>query len=78
MAALRTFRHYRISQDRNGGTVELWRSGTEVACLAVDTQRHVFVELHVAVLSRTGNWIRRPFSNWCNWQPRCGTAICSE
>lgn len=49
MAILQTFRHYRISQDRTGGTVELWRSGTEVACLAVDTQRHVFVELHVAV-----------------------------
>ena len=52
MASLQTFRHYRISQDRNGGTVELWRSGTEVACLAVDTQRHVFVELHVAVSSQ--------------------------
>lgn len=49
MAALQTFRQYRISQDRNGGTVELWRSGTEVACLAVDTLRHVFVELHVVV-----------------------------
>ncbi len=49
MATLQTFRNYRISQDRTGGTVELWRSGTEVACLAVDTLRHVFVELHVAV-----------------------------
>ncbi len=49
MATLQTFRNYRISQDRTGGTVELWRSSTEVACLAVDTQRHVFVELHVAV-----------------------------
>ena len=49
MATLQTFRHYRISQDRTGGTVELWRSGTEVVCLAVDTVRHVFVELHVTV-----------------------------
>jgi len=47
MAALQTFRQYRISQDRSGGTVELWRSGTEVACLAVDSLRHQFVELHV-------------------------------
>ncbi len=49
MADLQTFRQYRISQDRAGGTVELWRSGTEVACLAVDQQRQVFVELHVAI-----------------------------
>lgn len=49
MATLQTFRQYRISQDRSGGTVELWRSGTEVACLAVDSQRHAFVELHVAI-----------------------------
>jgi hypothetical protein len=49
MATLQTFRQYRISQDRAGGTVELWRSGTEVACLAVDTQREIFVELHVTV-----------------------------
>lgn len=47
MATLQTFRHYRISQDRSGGTVELWRGGTEVACLAVDAQRLSFVELHV-------------------------------
>ena len=51
MATLQTFRQLRISQDRTGGTVELWRSGTEVACLSVDTQRHVFVELHVTVAS---------------------------
>jgi len=49
MATLQTFRHFCISQDRTGGSVELWRSGTEVACLAVDTRRHVFVELHVTM-----------------------------
>lgn len=49
MATLQTFRQFCISQDRTGGSVELWRSGTEVACLAVDTQRHVFVELHVTM-----------------------------
>jgi hypothetical protein len=49
MASLQSFHQFRISQDRNGGTVELWRSGTEVACLAVDTHRQVFVELHVTL-----------------------------
>ncbi|MBP7949492.1 MAG: protein kinase [Verrucomicrobiales bacterium] len=49
MSALQTFRHYRISQDPKGGAVEAWRSGTEIVCLAVDTPRQVFVELHVAI-----------------------------
>ncbi len=47
MATLQTFRHYRISQDLGGGTVELWRGAKEFACLAVDAQRLSFVELHV-------------------------------
>lgn len=49
MSALQTFRHYRISQDPKGGAVEVWRSGAEVVCLAVDTLRQVFVELHVCI-----------------------------
>lgn len=49
MPALPAFRHYLICQDREGVTVELWRGGEEVACLAFDTKRQVLVELHVAV-----------------------------
>jgi hypothetical protein len=49
MSANQTFRHYRISQDPKGGAVEIWRSGSEVVCLAVDTLRQVFVELHVGI-----------------------------
>ena len=49
MSAIQTFRHYRISQDPSGGAVEVWRSGSEVVCLAVDTLRQVFVELHVGI-----------------------------
>ena len=48
MAALQTFRQYSISQDQKGGTVELWRSSTEVVCLAADNARQIFTELHVA------------------------------
>jgi hypothetical protein len=49
MSAIQTFRHYRISQDPVGGAVEVWRSGSEVVCVAVDTLRQVFVELHVGI-----------------------------
>jgi hypothetical protein len=49
MSALPAFRHYCICQDAEGGTIELWRSEEEVACLAFDTKRQVLVELHVAV-----------------------------
>lgn len=49
MAGLQSFRQYLISQNREEGTVELWRNDDEVACLAVDTDRRVFVELHVAI-----------------------------
>lgn len=49
MTTLQSFRHYRISQDRKGGTVELWRSNSEVVCLVVDTLRQAFSELHVVI-----------------------------
>lgn len=49
MSALPAFRHYCICQDAAGGTIELWRSEEEVACLAFDSKRQVLVELHVAV-----------------------------
>lgn len=49
MSANQTFRHYRISQDLQNGAYELWRNSHEVVCLAVDTVRQVFVELHVGI-----------------------------
>ena len=49
MSAIQTFRHYLIAQDPSGGAVEVWRSGSEVVCLAVDTLRQIFVELHVGI-----------------------------
>lgn len=49
MSAIQTFRHYRISQDSQAAAVELWRTRNEVVCLAVDTLRQIFVELHVGI-----------------------------
>lgn len=47
-AALQTFRQYLVCQNRDGGgTVDLWRDATEAACLALDPERRVFVELRV-------------------------------
>jgi len=63
MASLQSFHQFRISQDRSGGTVELWRSGTEVACLAVDTQRQVFVELHVTIAAPDQPFDERAFQH---------------
>ena len=62
-AALQTFRHYKICQDRKGGTVEVWRSADEVACLAVDTTRGVFVELHVSITPPERQRDLRSFQN---------------
>ncbi len=61
MSAIQTFRHYRISQDPTGGAVEVWRSGSEVVCVAVDTLRQVFVELHVGIADPTQARELKPF-----------------
>ena len=61
MSANQTFRHYRISQDPKGGAVEIWRSGSEVVCLAVDTLRQVFVELHVGISDPSTAREHKPF-----------------
>ncbi len=61
MSAIQTFRHYRISQDPAGGAVEVWRSGSEVVCLAVDTLRQVFVELHVGIADPSQTRELKPF-----------------
>jgi hypothetical protein len=61
MSAIQTFRHYRISQDPAGGAVEVWRSGSEVVCVAVDTLRQVLVELHVGIADPTQARELKPF-----------------
>ncbi len=63
MASLQSFHQFRISQDRTGGTVELWRSGTEVACLAMDASRQVFVELHVTIAAPNQPFDERAFNH---------------
>lgn len=63
MPALPAFRHYCICQDAQGGTIELWRSAEEVACLAFDTRRQVLVELHVAIGPAEGQRDLRSFQN---------------
>ena len=61
MSAIQTFRHYRIAQDSSGGAVEVWRSGSEVVCLAVDTLRQIFVELHVGISDPSQAREHKPF-----------------
>ena len=61
MSAIQTFRHYRIAQDSSGGAVEVWRSGSEVVCLAVDTLRQIFVELHVGISDPSHAREHKPF-----------------
>lgn len=41
------FRHYQIVQDADGSNVELIRNADQVAVLAFDTRRQVFVHCHV-------------------------------
>ncbi len=66
MSAIQTFRHYRISQDPSGGAVEVWRSGSEVVCVAVDTLRQVFVELHVGIADPSLTRELKPFQQLAN------------
>ena len=60
MPSLQKFRSYEIAEDAAGASLELWRTESEVVCLASDPRLCQFVELHVVTSVDTTNASHRP------------------